>query len=108
MPFLQDDVSLAGVKLDLVPTYYIKDILVHEAHRHPYMERLAQMYLMKIRHKEAFLTEAGNAWRQLILLAYMPWMARYRVFRAERESQSLKALAKRNKQNHEGEKVDEK
>lgn len=97
VPFLADDISLIGVKLDLVPTYFIKDILVHESHRHPYMERLARLYVMKARHGDAFVSRAGAAWRQLILLAFMPWIARYRVSGHERAEQALEAIQKRNK-----------
>ena len=61
------------------------------------MERLAQMYVMKARHRNTFVTEAGAAWRQLILLAFMPWLAKYRVFGKERHEQALEALRKRNK-----------
>lgn len=107
VPFLADNVSIAGMQIDMVPAYYLKDILVHEAHRHPYMERLGQMYLMKMRYRDTFLTEAGNAWRQLIILAFMPWMARYRVFSDERKRQSLEALRRRNKQKDNGEEADD-
>ena len=95
--YLSEDVSVFGLQLDLVPSYFIKDILVHEAHRHPYMERLAQMYVMKAQHRSTFVTEAGAAWRQLILLAYMPWLSKYRVFGEERREQALEALRKRDK-----------
>lgn len=105
VPFLADDVSLMGINLDMVPTYYFKDILVKEAHRHPYMERLAQMYLMKIRHRDSFVSRAGTAWRQLVLLAFMPWMARFRVFGDQRQEQALEALRKRKRQREEGEDV---
>ena len=97
VPFLADDVSLVGIALDMVPTYFTKDLLVHESHHHPYMERLAQMYVMKARHGDAFVTRVGAAWRQLILLAFMPWVARYRVFSHERKQQALEALRKRKK-----------
>lgn len=106
--FLTEDVALFGVQLDLVPADYIKDILAHEAHRHPYKERLAQMYVMKARHRDLFVTEAGGAWRQLILLAFMPWLAKYRVFGTERREQALEAFRKRNKiKKKEGEEEDD-
>ena len=97
VPFLSDDIKLVGVALDMVPTYFVKDILVHEAHRHPYMERLALLYMMKAHHRDAFVTRVGAAWRQLIVLAFAPWVARYRVFGSERREQAMQALKKRNK-----------
>lgn len=97
VPFLADDISLAGVALDMVPLYFVKDILVHEAHHHPYMERLAQMYVMKARYRNTFVSRAGTVWRQLVLLAFLPWMARCRVFGSERRKQALETLEKQNK-----------
>jgi hypothetical protein len=66
--FLSEDVVLFGYAFDYVPSNFVKDLLVHEAHRHPYLERLAQVYLMKLRYKR-FCSPAGAAWRQLAILA---------------------------------------
>ena len=97
VPFLDEHVSLAGITLDMVPTYFVKDILVHESHKHPYMERLARLYIMKVHHGDAFVTRAGAAWRQLILLAFMPWVARYHVTKSERRQEALDAFRRRKK-----------
>lgn len=104
---MTEDVSLAGIGLDMVPTYFLKDILMREAHRHPYMERLAQMYLLKARFPHTFVSRAGTAWRHLILLAFMPWLARYRVFGEQRRGQALEALRKRDKRKEDGASVHE-
>lgn len=48
-------------------------------HRHPYAERWAYLYLLKLRYKDRFGTRAGAAWRILYTLALMPWMRKYRV-----------------------------
>lgn len=97
VPFLAQDVSMVGISLDMVPTYFVKDILVHESHKHPYMERLARLYVMKAHHGEDFVTRAGTAWRQLTVLAFMPWVARYHVSSSERHQQALESLRRRTK-----------
>lgn len=54
---------------------------MHEAHRHPYAERLAVMYMLKLRFKSQFGRRAGGCWRLIFTSALMPWMIRYRVDR---------------------------
>jgi hypothetical protein len=82
-PFLADNVDLAGYKFDYVPLNYTKEILVHEAHRHPFIERLGSMYLMRLKHK-SFGSDAGGCWRQLFVLTLMPWMVKNRVAHEQR------------------------
>ena len=94
VPFLSEDVSLFGYSFDYVPTNFVKDIILHEAHRHPFIERLAQMYLMKLRHKR-FGSVACSVWRQVAVLAYCPWLAKYRVFDHARLQQALEARSLR-------------
>jgi hypothetical protein len=79
VPFLSNDVRFGGYHFDTAPTSYRKDILCHELHRHPFMLRLGSMYLMKLAHGEAFSCPAGACWRNLFIVALMPWMKRYRV-----------------------------
>jgi hypothetical protein len=92
--FLSEDVSLFGYSFDYVPTNFVKDLLVHEAHRHPYLERLAQIYLMKLRHK-SFASPAGAAWRQLVVVALFPWTMKNRVFDEARRQEALTSLESR-------------
>lgn len=81
--FLAEEVNLLGYSFDYVPSSFVKDLLVHEAHRHPFMERLAQMYLMKLKHPDSFGTRVGAAWRQLAVVALFPWMSHYRLLERE-------------------------
>lgn len=89
-PFLAENVSLFGYQFDYVPSNYIKEILLHEAHRHPFLERLSSMYLMRLRHKENFGNQACACWRQLFVLTLMPWLMKHRVFHEQRSEESLK------------------
>ncbi len=53
-------------------------IVVHEAHRHPFIERLGSIYLLRLKCKNDFCSDAGCAWRRLFVLALMPWLMKYR------------------------------
>lgn len=75
--FLHDDVQAFGYRFDTVPEKYTSEVLIHEAHRHPFMERLAALYLMRLKHGEYFGSDAGAAWRKLFVLALMPWLMKY-------------------------------
>ena len=90
VPFLSQDVALLGYAFDYVPRNFVKDLLVHEAHRHPYFERLLAMYMMKLKN-DKFCSEAGACWRQLFVVSLMPWFMKYRVFSDRRLPDSLVA-----------------
>jgi len=78
VPLLAPNVQILSTELDFANTHFVKDLLVHEAHRHPYIERLAQLYLMQWRH--SFASDAYNAWRLVFVQTLFPWMRKYRVF----------------------------
>mmetsp|Transcript_5372 Transcript_5372/g.10247 ORF Transcript_5372/g.10247 Transcript_5372/m.10247 type:complete len:1062 (-) Transcript_5372:1117-4302(-) len=75
--FLCKDVHIFGYRFDTAPNNFRKDILVHEAHRHPYIDRLGLIYLMKLKHGKKFCSRAGSMWRRLFVLALMPWLQKY-------------------------------
>lgn len=79
-PVLAPGVGVVGpLIMDGYPVIFRKDLLVHEAHRHPFMERLGMMYMMKLVHREAFASRAGSCWRVLMVLVLMPWLRKYRI-----------------------------
>jgi hypothetical protein len=82
-PFLADNVQLLGYEFDYLPINFVKDLLVHEAHRHPFIERLGAMYLLRLKDA-SFGSTAGGVWRQLLVTILMPWMLKNRVFYEER------------------------
>lgn len=64
--------------MDALPIIFNRDLLVHEAHRHPYIERLGYLYLLKLRHGPAFGSRGGAAFRILFTVALMPWLRSHR------------------------------
>lgn len=68
-----------GDTLDRFPHVYRKELLSTEAHRHPYIESLGFMYLLKLRHGEDFGKLSGSIWRLLFVFALMPWLRKYRI-----------------------------
>lgn len=72
--------ELGPLELDPFPTIHMRDIMSHEAHRHPYMEAMGTIYLMKLRYGNLFCSNAGSCWRLVFVYALMPWLQKYRVF----------------------------
>lgn len=75
-PVLADGLIL---DLDSLPRVYRQNLLSTESHRHPYIELLGLMYLMKLRHEDEFGTSSGTAWRLLFVGALMPWLKKRRM-----------------------------
>mmetsp|Transcript_35094 Transcript_35094/g.85006 ORF Transcript_35094/g.85006 Transcript_35094/m.85006 type:complete len:224 (+) Transcript_35094:3020-3691(+) len=67
------------VQVDKLPLVFRQNLLSTESHRHPYIEMLGQMYLMKLRHREHFSSRAGSIWRLLFVSALMPWLKKKRI-----------------------------
>lgn len=79
-PMLASGVGVVNnIAIDSYPNAFRKDILSHDAHRHPFIERLGTMYLMKLRHGDGFGRRSGSCWRVLFVLCLMPWMRKYRL-----------------------------
>jgi hypothetical protein len=77
---LADGVGQLGpVEFDPYPTIHVRDLVAHEAHRHPFIEILGTMYLMKLRYAKQFGSRAGSAWRLIFIYALLPWMHQYRI-----------------------------
>lgn len=70
-PFLAKGIGRVGpIELDGFPTVHLRELLAHEAHRHPYIELLGYVYLMKLRHSDEFGKSAGTCWRYVLLLYF--------------------------------------
>jgi len=78
--FLAPGVGAIGpIELDHFPYAFRRDLLAHEAHRHPYIELFGQLCLLKIRCGKAFGSRAHASWRLLFVVTLMPWLKQYRV-----------------------------
>lgn len=76
--FLANHINYFGLRPDGAESAFTMDILLHEAHRHPYLERLTLLYLIKIFQGKRFATREGSSWRLLCVLMLMPWLRGYR------------------------------
>jgi hypothetical protein len=84
-PFLAVGVGQLGpLELDPYPTIHTRDLVAHDAHRHPYIETLGLMYLMKLRYADDFGNRAGSAWRLIFVYTLMPWFHKYRIHADDR------------------------
>ena len=79
--FLAENVRIGTYAFDMLPFHFRKELFVHEAHNHPYIDRLASMYLMKLKYGDTFINDAGSAWRRLFVNALVPWTAKLRLRR---------------------------
>ena len=79
-PILADGVGDIGpLSMDYWPEIFKQDLLSVEAHRHPYIERLGMMYMMKLKNGKKFACRAGSRWRLLFVCALMPYLRKERI-----------------------------
>ena len=80
IPLLSQDADQLGpFTIDGFPFTFRKDLVSHEAHRHPYIERIGVMYMMKLKYRDGFGRESGTSWRLLFVFALLPWLRKYRL-----------------------------
>jgi len=80
-PFFHPSITLfcGNSNPEVFSLAFEKDVLLHEAHRHPYIERIGYLYLLKIGCREHFGMQEGAAWRILFTLALFPWLGKFRL-----------------------------
>lgn len=93
-PFVADKVGEffnSEVQFEGYNRWFVADLLAVEAHRHPYIETLGKLYLMKLKHDNNFMNSTGGKWRELFVVAMMPWLHKYRIQAREknREDKSV-------------------
>ena len=79
IPMLNTNTRIGPLHVDFYPMLFRKDILLHEAHRHPYIETLGTIYLYKLRYDDKFGSLAGSTWRLLFVVALFPWLRKHRL-----------------------------
>lgn len=85
-PILSRDLDEVGsMVVDKYPLYFYQDLLSTDAHRHPYIERLGMMFLMKLKHPN-FAKRAGSMWRLLFVMALMPYVRKNRIVAMQSEN----------------------
>jgi len=77
-PLLAPGVSLGPLK-DIHPINFRKDLLIEEAHRHPYLEMMGKLYIMKLSYRKNFIDRVGFCYRLVFTLALMPWLRKHRT-----------------------------
>jgi len=74
LPVLSPQINVLGpLEIDDHPTIFRRDLLAHEAHRHPYLEVLGILYVKSLQDMH-FGARAHSAWRRLFVVALLPWM----------------------------------
>mmetsp|Transcript_50824 Transcript_50824/g.99390 ORF Transcript_50824/g.99390 Transcript_50824/m.99390 type:complete len:901 (-) Transcript_50824:360-3062(-) len=80
-----DTERIGPILLDSVSLNFRKLVLSQEAHRHPYIEVISNMFLTKYKHGKSFCKSAGLCWRLIFVQALMPWLRKYRILARSEE-----------------------
>lgn len=89
-PLLNVRTRIQPLNVDYYPMVFKADILSHDAHRHPYIETLGVIYLLKLRYK-LFASPAGSTWRLLFVMALFPWLRKHRLNNRSKSRSSLES-----------------
>jgi len=68
---------LDKIPLDGLPHCFYRDLLLHDAHRHPLIDRLGLVFMLKLKHGPNFGGTANQRWRMLFTYTMMPWLRKY-------------------------------
>jgi len=80
-----DTERIGPILLDSISLNFRKLILSQEAHRHPYIEIISNMFLTKYKNGESFCNSPGLCWRLIFVQALMPWLRKYRILAGSEE-----------------------
>jgi hypothetical protein len=69
---------MCSAQLSLSPFLYTF-YAVSVKHRHPYIERLSMLFILKMHNSSNFGCRACALWRILFVRALMPWLRKYRT-----------------------------
>eukprot|EP00586_Coscinodiscus_wailesii_P004862 CAMPEP_0172483404 /NCGR_PEP_ID=MMETSP1066-20121228/10399_1 /TAXON_ID=671091 /ORGANISM="Coscinodiscus wailesii, Strain CCMP2513" /LENGTH=529 /DNA_ID=CAMNT_0013247263 /DNA_START=202 /DNA_END=1791 /DNA_ORIENTATION=- len=83
--FLYEGINMHFIEIDPLPKNFRRMLLLQEAHRHPYVEVIGRIYLMKLHYgvNNGFIKKSGSCWRLLFIRALMPWIASYHILAGE-------------------------
>ena len=79
---------------DKYPRFFRQALLLQESHKHPWLEVLGKMYLMKYRYREKFISSAGYTYRLIFALSLMPYLRKFRLTNRKMDQDGGEGLSK--------------
>jgi len=79
-----------GPLQDSFPKYFRQELLSQESHKHPWLETLGKLYMMKYRYRGSFVSSAGYTYRLIFALSLLPYLRKYRLCNREIEMEQHK------------------